>query len=102
MLAGLRLAAMSLALVALVAVAEGCGSSGQSGSGTTQAAAPVVNGPPPAHRYVVPRNPNPHDIYAADRPNQLAAAVRRFPDRIYVPNSESNTVSVINPHTYKV
>ena len=28
--------------------------------------------------------------------------MRRFPSRIYVPNSESNTVSVINPQTYRV
>lgn len=32
----------------------------------------------------------------------LAPAVRNFPSRIYVPNSESNTVSVINPSTYRV
>jgi YVTN family beta-propeller protein len=32
----------------------------------------------------------------------LAPAVRRFPSRVYVPNSESNTVSVIDPRTYKV
>jgi YVTN family beta-propeller protein len=43
-----------------------------------------------------------HDVYAADRPGMLAPAVRRFPSRVYVPNSESNTVSVIDPHTYKV
>jgi YVTN family beta-propeller protein len=45
---------------------------------------------------------DPHDVYAADRPGMLAAAVRHFPSRVYVPNSESNTVSVINPSTYKV
>jgi YVTN family beta-propeller protein len=32
----------------------------------------------------------------------LAPTVRGFPERIYVPNSESNTVSVIDPHRYKV
>jgi YVTN family beta-propeller protein len=32
----------------------------------------------------------------------LAPAVRGFPERIYVPNSESNTVSVIDPHRYEV
>ena len=45
---------------------------------------------------------NPHDVYAADRPGRLAPAVRNFPSRVYVPNSDSNTVSVINPKTYKV
>ncbi len=32
----------------------------------------------------------------------LSTVVRGFPDRVYVPNSESNTVSVIDPHTYRV
>jgi YVTN family beta-propeller protein len=45
---------------------------------------------------------NPKDVYAGDRPGQLAPAVRDFPSRVYVPNSDSNTVSVINPRTYKV
>jgi YVTN family beta-propeller protein len=43
-----------------------------------------------------------HDVYAADRPNQLSAAVRGFRPLVYVPNSESNTVDVIDPATYKV
>src|SRR5262249_34172355 len=50
----------------------------------------------------VPPLLNPHDVYAADRPGQLVAAVRSFPERVYVPNSKSNTVSVIDPHSYKV
>jgi 40-residue YVTN family beta-propeller repeat len=50
----------------------------------------------------VPPLLNPHDVYAADRPGMLSPVVRRFPSRVYVPNSESNTVSVINPRTYRV
>jgi YVTN family beta-propeller protein len=50
----------------------------------------------------VPPNLAPNDVYAADRPGRLAPAVRGFPSRIYVPNSESDTVTVIDPHTYKV
>jgi YVTN family beta-propeller protein len=42
------------------------------------------------------------DIYAADRPNNLSPAVRNFPSRVYVPNSESASVDVIDPETYKV
>jgi len=44
----------------------------------------------------------PNDIYAADRPGALSAVVKTFPPRVYVPNTESNTVSVIDPATYKV
>src|SRR5262245_55405133 len=51
--------------------------------------------------YHVPPLPNPHDVYAADRPGRLSPVVRNFPSRVYVPNSESNTVSVIDPKTFK-
>jgi YVTN family beta-propeller protein len=50
----------------------------------------------------MPPVPDPTNVYAADRPGMLAPEVRRFPSRIYVPNSESDTVSVIDPATYKV
>ena len=45
---------------------------------------------------------DPNDSYAADRPGNLSAAVRNYPPRIYVPNSESNSVMVIDPATYRV
>jgi YVTN family beta-propeller protein len=45
---------------------------------------------------------NPNDIYAADHPGMLSSLVKRFPDRIYVPNSGDNTVDVIDPATFKV
>src|SRR4029077_14252953 len=45
---------------------------------------------------------DPRDIYAADRPSTLSPVVKNFLPRVYVPNTESNTVSVIDPATYKV
>ncbi|MET8048061.1 YncE family protein [Streptosporangium sp. NPDC005286] len=45
---------------------------------------------------------DPVDVYAHDRPGMLSPVVARFPERVYVPNSESNTVSVIDPRTYRV
>ena len=45
---------------------------------------------------------DPKDIYAADRAGLLSPVVKNFPPRIYVPNTESDTVSVIDPTTYKV
>jgi YVTN family beta-propeller protein len=45
---------------------------------------------------------DPQDIYAADRPGDLSPTVRNFPARIYVPNTGSDTVDVIDPKTYKV
>jgi YVTN family beta-propeller protein len=72
---------------------------GMSASPAGTASAATVRGdllpgmPPPLY---------PDDLYAADRPNALAAVVRRDVSRVYVPNHASNTVSVIDPTTLKV
>jgi YVTN family beta-propeller protein len=42
------------------------------------------------------------DVYAADRPGRLSRRVRRDPARVYVPDSASNTVDVIDQRTFKV
>jgi YVTN family beta-propeller protein len=42
------------------------------------------------------------DIYAAGRPDNLAPAARHALARVYVPNSESNTVDVIDQKTAKI
>jgi YVTN family beta-propeller protein len=44
---------------------------------------------------------DPRDIYAATRPGNLSPTVRDFPERVYVPNSRSNSVTIIDPATYK-
>lgn len=45
---------------------------------------------------------NARDIYSADRPDHLGSNVRIFPSRIYVPNTESNSVDVIDPTAFQV
>ena len=45
---------------------------------------------------------DPHDVYAADRPGALSDVVRNDPARVYVPNLGSNTVSVIDPATFRI
>jgi YVTN family beta-propeller protein len=42
------------------------------------------------------------DIYAADRPGNLSPTVKDLPPRVYVPNSRGNSVTVIDPSTFKV
>jgi YVTN family beta-propeller protein len=42
------------------------------------------------------------DIYSADRPGNLSSAARDLPPRVYVPNSKSNSVTVIDPATFRV
>jgi YVTN family beta-propeller protein len=67
---------------------------GQSKTKTSSAADTPLPGMPPVL--------DPQDLYTADRPNQLSATVKNFPSRIYVPNSESNSVDVIDPTTFKI
>ncbi len=45
---------------------------------------------------------SPKDIYAADHAGQLSPAVKNFPSYIYVPNTGSNSVDVIDPKTFKI
>jgi len=82
---------------------------GCSGTSATSAdTSPKTSKQAEAHRAV--ENPLPgmpavldaNDIYTADRPNQMSPAVKGFVSRIYVPNTVSNTVDVIDPATYKV
>jgi YVTN family beta-propeller protein len=42
------------------------------------------------------------DLYAADKANQLSDTVKNYPSLIYVPNTQSNNVTIIDPQTYKV
>ncbi|HEY6987562.1 MAG TPA: YncE family protein [Bryobacteraceae bacterium] len=45
---------------------------------------------------------DPHNVYAAAGPGKLADVVKAFPARVYVPNSKSDTVDVIDPATFKI
>ncbi len=42
------------------------------------------------------------NIYSAAGPGMLSPAVKSFPYRVYVPNSKSDTVDIIDPETYKI
>ncbi|MER5357164.1 beta-propeller fold lactonase family protein [Streptomyces sp. NPDC002785] len=82
----------------LLAVLTGCGTPAEKGN--VEAAAPSGRAKP-----VLPGMPpvlDAKDIYAADRPGKLSPVVKDFPSRVYVPNTNSDTVSVIDPATYKV
>ncbi|NUR76598.1 MAG: YncE family protein [Thermoleophilia bacterium] len=49
-----------------------------------------------------PRTTSSVDVYAHDRANRIAAAARNARELVYVPNSRSDTVDVIDPHTYRI
>ncbi|MET7651584.1 MULTISPECIES: YncE family protein [unclassified Streptomyces] len=92
---------------AALAVLAACGTGGGEGSGgATKAAAPApAKKAPKSAVDGLPGMPpvlDPKDVYAADRPGRLSPVVKDFPSRVYVPNTESDTVSVIDPKTYRV
>jgi DNA-binding beta-propeller fold protein YncE len=66
----------------------------------------VLFAPAPHAGYdVLPGMPpvlDPNNIYSADAPGMLSPAVKNVPSRIYVPNSKSDTVDIIDPATYKI
>ena len=88
--------ACMLVILFILGAAANCilGSSGPLAS----AKLPVDETPLPGMPPVLDLN----DIYSADRAGNLSPVVRRFPARIYVPNSGSNTVDIIDPKTYKI
>jgi YVTN family beta-propeller protein len=45
---------------------------------------------------------DPNNVYSADGPGQLSATVKGMTTRVYVPNSKSDTVDIIDPVTYKI
>ena len=70
---------------------------------TTEAPSPTPK-PQPVSTALpgMPPVTNPHNVYADAGAGMLSAAVRGQRQLIYVPNLGSNTVSVIDPHTYRV
>jgi YVTN family beta-propeller protein len=50
----------------------------------------------------MPRVVDPNNIYSETRTGNLAPAVKGFANLVYVPNSGSNTVDVIDPHTFRI
>ena len=73
---------------------------GRGGSGTVATISELT----PSRRTTaaVPSLVDVHNVYAADRAGNLTGAARTALPRIYVPNSMSDTVDVIDPHTYKI
>jgi YVTN family beta-propeller protein len=89
----------SLALVvAAVALLAACGASSARHAG------------PPAQASTAPSSttehrsdpPSPVDVYAADRPGNLSPVVAHDRPLVYVPNSLSDTVDVIDPTTFRI
>lgn len=50
----------------------------------------------------LPARPDTVDLYRWTRVGMLSPVARRALSRVYVPNTEDGTVSVIDPRTYRV
>nr|WP_045437088.1 YncE family protein [Nocardia seriolae] len=95
-----------LGLILSVVMLAGC-SSGESGTASQSPtpSAPAAGATPAAVEVpnLLPGMPpplSPTDVYAATR--ELGPAVADQPTRVYVPNSESNTITVIDPVSFEV
>ena len=60
----------------------------------------VVSRPAPARRAAPPTPRG--NVYAYDSANRLTGAARFARQLVYVPNSQSDTVDVIDPHTFRI
>ncbi len=92
---------LSTPLSDLAAVPSGSGillAGGRSANGTVSSLTELVPGPA---RHVA-RVARVENVYAADRVGNFAPATRGAKAYVYVPNSDSNTVDVIDQHTFKV
>jgi YVTN family beta-propeller protein len=101
-----RVGGSSACFAAVIALAACGAASGDSTVATPRSpvavtTAPTVPTAPPAV-HTRPASAPVVDIYSADRPNALSPVVKNDPSRVYVPNSLSNTVDVIDPATGRI
>jgi YVTN family beta-propeller protein len=68
------------------------------GASTASGTTTPVHRTDPAHR----RHDVPTNLYRDIRPNDMSPAVRGVPERVYVPDNVTDTVSVIDPRTFKI
>lgn len=68
-------------------------------------AAVLLAGARAAHTDALPGMPpvlDANNLYSAAGPNMLSPVVKSFPSLVYVPNSKSDSVDVIDPRSFKI
>lgn len=102
-------ARVAVGVLGVAVMLAACGGAGgvRTVSGTSPASSvqtrpspPDPSSPAPPTRVPVP--PTPRNVYAGITPRTLAPAVRGIAPRVYVPNNDNGTVSVIDPRTFTV
>ena len=92
--------AAAIAQNGAVLVIGGAGAGGATASITRLAPASAARAAGTSADVRFPTDPT--NVYAYDGPGALSPAVKGALYRVYVPNSSSNTVDVIDPRTYRV
>jgi len=69
---------------------------------TNKSADPTQTSGEPASSTPDSGAPQPFNAYEFTQANELADSVKDIPERVYVPNGESNTVTVIDPATFQI
>ena len=69
---------------------------------TNQSVDPTQTSGDPATSAPGSTTPKAFNAYEYTQANQLADSVKDIPERVYVPNGESNTVTVIDPATFQI
>src|SRR5207302_7859045 len=97
-----RCGALMFAAVAAAVALTGCGGASHHAPTATRRSRtrPRVTGPTTTTTSAVPIEGG--SVYAHTGAGDLSPAVSGIPSRVYVPNSESNTVDVIDPATYTI
>jgi YVTN family beta-propeller protein len=98
--AGSRVA-VTAAIVAVIAVG-GCSSSPSSSQATSTSTSTTRRDVTSSSGASDPSAGSGDNVYAHTLAGDLSPAVAGTPTRVYVPNSESNTVDVIDPTTFQV
>ena len=103
----MRVGRLVVVAAAVALVASACGDRQKGAVQTTRPSAPAATSSTsagvvaPAVNPVTGAGPN-VDVYAHTRAGMTAPQVAADPPRVYVPNSLSNTVDVIDPSTYRI
>lgn len=112
-LVGVGVAILPLVLTSCTFGAKASRAGGRTGTPSVTAPQPSLSASKSGHlsgstqtssRYLagMPLPLSAHDVYAADRPGMLSPVVRQDRALVYVPNTLSNTVSVIDQRTMQV
>jgi DNA-binding beta-propeller fold protein YncE len=109
MTAAPRVAALLCAAVLAAALLSGCGGGSAAkpsapattGTSTTAPGAATAASAVPRAGRIAPLL-DPRNVYAADRRGDLSPVVRHDPARVYVPNSKSDTVDVVDQRTGRI